>query len=43
MTAEGERREIQSGRPSFSALKKNSQVGFGKLQAGDIVYELRRF
>jgi hypothetical protein len=24
MTAEGERREIQSGRPSFSALKKNS-------------------
>jgi hypothetical protein len=41
MTAEGECRQAQSGRPSFSALQKNIQVGCGKLQAGDIVYELR--
>ena len=27
VTAQGERREIQSGWPSFSALEKNSQVG----------------
>src|SRR5271169_2638969 len=29
MTAEGECRQAQSGRPSFSALQKNIQVGCG--------------
>lgn len=37
VTAKGERREIQSGRPSFRALEEKSQIGLGELNAGNVV------
>ena len=41
VTAQGKRREIQSGWPPFSALKEIGQLGLGKLKAGDIPHQRR--
>ena len=41
MTAQGKRREVQSGWPPFSALEEIGQIGLGKLEAGDILHQRR--
>src|SRR6202011_4022661 len=42
VTAQRERREVQSGRPSFGAFEENRQVGLAELNAGDRVHKRRR-